>query len=101
MCSSDLFKLLAAHTTLTVAKYAVQSVNSSMTESIPSKPHSPDCTLLVSAFLVSPPDSAIRPADAHRDAAIISSLLERYADQLEFNCSLLEQTLHLSSKVHE
>ena len=30
------FEQLAAHTTSTVAKYAVQSVNSSMTESIPS-----------------------------------------------------------------
>ena len=83
------FEQLAAHTTSTVAKYAVQSVNSSMTESIPSDQQSQDCTL--SNILTSPSDSAIFPADSNCDAATISSLFERYADQLEVHCSLLEQ----------
>ena len=83
------FEQLAAHTPSTVAKYAVQSVNSSMTESIPLDQQSQDCTL--SNILVSTSDSAICPADAHRAAATISPLFERYADQLEVHCSLLEQ----------
>ena len=69
-----------------------------MTESIPSNLQSPDCTL--SNILASPSDSAISPADAHRDATI-SSLVETSADQLEVHCSLLEQNIQLSSKVHE
>ena len=69
-----------------------------MTESIPSNPQCPDCIL--SNILVSPSDSAISPADAHRDATI-SSLVETSADQLEVHCSLLEQNIQLRSKVHE
>jgi hypothetical protein len=93
------FEQLAAHTTSTVAKYAVQSVPSSMIESIPSKSQSPDC--IFSSISASLSNSAIRPLDDYGDATTISSLLETYADQLEVNCSLLEQNIQLSSKVHE
>ena len=63
-----------------------------MIESIPSNPPSLDSTL--STFCASPSNCAIcsGPAAAQCDDAIISSFLERYADQLEVNCSLLEQS---------
>ena len=51
----------------------------------------------LSTILASPSNRC--PADARRDATTISSLLERYADRFEVNCSLLKQNLSSVSKL--
>ena len=90
------FEQLAAHTILTVAKYAVQTIKPTMIEQIPSTLQSSDCTF--STISDSSADSTFCSAEVPQDT--ISSLLDHYSDQLDLNCSLLEQNLQLSSQFH-
>ena len=90
------FEQLAAHTTSTVAKYAVQTIKPSMIEQIPSTLQSSDC--IFSKILVPSADSTFCSAEVLHET--ISSLLDHYPDQLELNFSLLEQNLQLSSQFH-
>ena len=87
------FEQLAACTTSTVAKYAVQTIKPTMIDKIPSPLQSPECKIY--PISISSTDGIFGSIDT------IFSLLEKYTDQLEANCNLLEQNLQLSSKVHE
>lgn len=89
------FEQLAIHTTSTVAKYAIQSKLIPMAQAIPST----DSKQSVST--ISTPIFNRESIAADANSGTFYSLLESSADQLEVNCSLLEQNIQLSSQLHD
>lgn len=108
------FEQLAINTTSTVAKYAVQTKQLSLIVPIPSSSadnKQSDCNLLTTSAdskqsdcnlsTTSAPvlNSESIPADVTPGS--FYALLESSADQLEINCSLLEQHIKLSSLIYD
>ena len=77
------FEQLAAHTTSTIAKYAVQTINPLMIEQILSTLQSSDCAF--STILVPSTDSPFGSAEVLHET--ISSLLESCSAHLELKFS--------------
>ena len=87
---------LIQHWLLPTMRFKVQTIKPTMIEQIPSTLQSSDCNF--STILVPSTDSTFCSAQVLHET--ISSLLDQYSDQLELNCSLLEQNLQLSSQFH-
>ena len=77
-------------------RFKVQTIKPTMIEQIPSTLQSSDCNF--STILVPSTDSTFCSAQVLHET--ISSLLDQYSDQLELNCSLLEQNLQLNLQFH-
>ena len=95
------FQQLAAHTTSTVAKYAVklQTIKPTMIEQIPSTLQSSDSDCTFSTILVPSPNSTFCSAEVLHET--ISSLLDHESDQLELNLNQINSSwmVHFSNKI--